>query len=169
MPNHHYLVVHHNKHQSRQCLSMANCGKIYGRPNFLAYSKNGVWPKNLSKKCQNKDLWSTSHLTSSMLVKLSTLPPFKYPLMPSKAMTSNQFLSHFCVLNCHTRSNFWLNFIKIMNKRFGDLKNGHICGLPPWAAVQLSDFSCITISDRKMKKKDLLFHSCKLGFLELGI
>ena len=37
-------------------LSMAKYGQLYGRPNYPAYSKNDVWPKNLLQTCQNKDL-----------------------------------------------------------------------------------------------------------------
>ena len=64
-----------------QCLSIAKWSQIYSRPNYPAYSINDVCPNNLSKTCQNKGLWSASHLTWSMLAKLSTLPLLKYPLM----------------------------------------------------------------------------------------
>ena len=64
-----------------RCLSTAKYGQFYGRPNHPSYSKNNVWPKNLFKTCQNKGLLSASHLTWSMLTKLSTLPLLKYPLM----------------------------------------------------------------------------------------
>ena len=38
-------------------LFTAKYNQIYGRPNYLAYSKNGVWPKKkLSKTCPNKGL-----------------------------------------------------------------------------------------------------------------
>ena len=60
---------------------MAKYNQIYGRPNYIMFFKHDVWPKILSKPCQNKCLWSASHLTWSMWVKLSTLPPLTYPLI----------------------------------------------------------------------------------------
>ena len=63
-----------------RCLSMAKYGQFYGWPNYPAYSKTDVWPKNLLKTCDLKKtaIFAAGHLKRPAI--LATFTVFVNPV-----------------------------------------------------------------------------------------